>query len=660
MPRTPTILLLAVLLDLAATLPARADAVLCQRAIAKESAKHVQATMKALQRCEDRKTAGALALSTDCAAESGTAKLLAKADTRLRARVVQRCGGLDRTCGTPDDDALASIGWGSACPGFEDSSCTAAIADCSGVATCLACVGRAAVAQAVDLYYDALATSEFGSGSALNRCQRAIGAETARFFSARSKALQRCRDGRLKGRHTNDCPTPGDGKATAAIAKAEARKVSRICAACGGANAACGGGDDPAPADIGFVSSCPAVTVPDGPSCAGAVGTVGDIVGCVDCVTEFKGDCLDALAVPGLTSYPPECGPTTTTTTTATTTSTTTTTAGGSSCPPPPLVPLGTLTFTMGEATDPCSAPPFTGRVDDLAGNPRIDLGLGCLYVGGGAAALIPPVRLPDGGRSVLAVAGLSGLGGVSVTGSPGTGPADCTLGAGPGRHCINGKPGIDGQGTCSSDADCDGRTGACDSDANCFFGAPVPVPIAGLSVCIMNAVAGDVCGTANLLTNTTSVSANLSSRIYLTGDGISPCPQCVAGSCTAGARHGLPCSGGVGSANTTIECPPRPTQFFGRLDVNLSTLSTGSSTLAHPAGMFCPGQPTPGAFAGEASLVVETGAPLLSGGGLFDTTLAGTFCVPATGNETFDAIADLPGPGAVSVPGTIEVNLLP
>jgi hypothetical protein len=659
MTRMPTIFAIALLLDLGATLPARADAVLCQRAIAKESAKHVQATMKALQRCEDRKVAGALTPATNCAAEGGTATLLAKAETRLRARVAQRCGGLDRACGTPDDDALASIGWDGGCPGFEDSSCTAAITDCNGVATCLTCIGRAAVDQAVGLYYDALASSEFGTGSALNRCQRSIGAETARFFSARSKALQRCRDGRLKGRHGNDCPVPGDGKAAAAIAKAEARKVSRICAACGGANAACGGGDDPAPSAIGFVSSCPAVTVPDGPSCAGAIGAVGDIVTCVDCVTEFKGDCLDALAVAGLTSYPAECGPTTTTTTTATTTSTTSTTAPPA-CPPPPVVPLGTMTFTIGQAAASCSAGPFTGQVDDLAGVKRMDLGLGCLYVGGGVAGLIPPVRLPDGGRSVLAVAGLSGLGGVSVTSSPGTGPADCTLGAGPGRHCINGNLGIDGEGTCNSDADCGGRTGSCDLDANCFFGNPVPVPIGGLSVCIVDAVAQPVCGTANLVTNTTSVSASLSSRIYLTGDGVSPCPQCVAGTCTAGARQGMSCSGGVGSANTTIECPPRPTQFFGRLNVNLSTLSTGTSTLEDPDGFFCPGQPTPGAFAGEASRVVETGVPLLMGGGLFDTTLAGTFCVPGTGNETFDSIADLPGPGAVSVPGTIEVNLLP
>jgi hypothetical protein len=321
------------------------------------------------------------------------------------------------------------------------------------------------------------------------------------------------------------------------------------------------------------------------------------------------------------------------------------------------------MTFTIGSGTETCTfpaAPPFAGQVDDLAGVKREDLGLGCLYVGGGAGTLVPPLKLPDGGQSVLAVAGLGGLGEVTVTSSDGSGPADCTKGAGPGRHCLNGHPGTDTMGACTTDADCGGRIGACDLDANCFFGNPVPLPLGTISQCIMNAVAEDVCGSANLVANTTNVSAALSARIYATGNAASPCPQCVAGTCTAGQRQGMPCSGGVGSANTTIECPPRNIDFFARLSVDLSSLDTGTSTFEHPTGNFCPDQLSPGAFGGEASRITVTGAPLLSGGGLFDTTLAGTFCVPSTNNGVFDSIADIPGPGVVSVPGTIEVNLLP
>ncbi len=50
------------------------------------------------------------------------------------------------------------------------------------------------------------------------------------------------------------------------------------------------------------------MTVPGGPSCANpAVDTLDELVDCVNCVTEFKVDCLDALAAPLVKAYPPEC-----------------------------------------------------------------------------------------------------------------------------------------------------------------------------------------------------------------------------------------------------------------------------------------------------------------------------------------------------------------
>jgi hypothetical protein len=92
---------------------------------------------------------------------------------------------------------------------------------------------------------------------------------------------------------------------------------------------------------------------------------------------------------------------------------------------------------------------------------------------------------------------------------------------------------------------------------------------------------------------------------------------------------------------------------------VNLSSLASGTSVLSDPAGNLCSGQRTPGAFGGEARLVRESGAPLLSEG-IFAVTLGDAFCLPATGNEFLDASADLPGPGAISVPGTLAFDLLP
>jgi len=134
---------------------------------------------------------------------------------------------------------------------------------------------------------------------------------------------------------------------------------------------------------------------------------------------------------------------------------------------------------------------------------------------------------------------------------------------------------------------------------------------------------------------------------------------QCVAGLCSAGERAGLACSGGVGSAGTTVECPPSLARFVGRLPVALSPLTTAPTQLTSATGDFCPGQPIPGAFGAPASAIHEAGAPLLQElSNVFATTVAGVFCVPSTGNGLIDLVADVPGPGAVSVPGMAAVQL--
>ena len=350
------------------------------------------------------------------------------------------------------------------------------------------------------------------------------------------------------------------------------------------------------------------------------------------------------------------------TTSTSTSTSSTVTTTTLPACPPPAL-PVGSLSFTIAQGTTSCGGPgltpgpatPVSGEIDGTGGKIS-DLGLDCLYLGGGINGTVPGVTLPDASTAILDISGMSGLN-LTLSASNGTGPDNCTRGAGPGRHCANGSAGTGG-GACTSDADC-GQSHACVLDANCFFGAPAPVPAGPLSSCALNAIATDPCGSATL-GGAATLTVGLSSRFYLTGDAPSPCPRCVAGTCTAGARAGQSCSGGVGSKLTTRECPPSPAQFIGELPISLSPLSTGTSTLTNPTGFFCPGQKVPGAFGQTAATTIrETGSPLLGGGSLFSTTLAGNFCIPATGTPLIDNTVDLPGPGAVSVPGTISVCLL-
>jgi hypothetical protein len=116
--------------------------------------------------------------------------------------------------------------------------------------------------------------------------------------------------------------TPAE-KAAAAIAKAETKKQAKICKVCGGPLKACqtgfppavpgdGMADDFTPAQVGFPASCPAVTVPPGPStaavpCSATVTTLEDLIRCVDCVTEFKVDCIERAKVPGFGALPAEC-----------------------------------------------------------------------------------------------------------------------------------------------------------------------------------------------------------------------------------------------------------------------------------------------------------------------------------------------------------------
>ena len=92
----------------------------------------------------------------------------------------------------------------------------------------------------------------------------------------------------------------------------------------------------------------------------------------------------------------------------------------------------------------------------------------------------------------------------------------------------------------------------------------------------------------------------------------------------------------------------------------SLEILNPGTMESFTFDGFFCPGQKVPGAFGQTAARTIrETGSPLLGGPSLFSTTLAGNFCIPATGTPLIDNSVDLPGPGAISVPGTISVCLL-
>src|SRR5262249_7268213 len=96
-----------------------------------------------------------------------------------------------------------------------------------------------------------------------------------------------------------------------------------------------------------------------------------------------------------------------------------------------------------------------------------------------------------------------------------------------------------------------------------------------------------------------------------------------------------------------------------GPITVNLSPLTTTQTVSTTTDGNFCPGQGgppgSPGCFGKSACrTITENGTPAgpLTNGVGADVTLAYVFCISSTPNGLVNFAADLPGPGAVSLPG--------
>jgi len=312
------------------------------------------------------------------------------------------------------------------------------------------------------------------------------------------------------------------------------------------------------------------------------------------------------------------------TTTIATTTSTTTSTLL------PPLLPARVELASVAGTGD-------CGVVRDGSGATLGPLACGDLALGAGASTL-PPSSLPDGAVNQFQ------LGGCGLF-------LDCALlpvaTAGPGFDCT--------------------ATG-------CFFGPPVPIPNGGLTACAQSTFAAPGGGSTNLLTGATSANVQLGLHIYVTGNPTQPCPRCSAvgapgapgtGTCDRGARAGFGCSS-VNSQGLSKDCQPGGSDGsvdLGSINADLSPVTTGTSTLANPSGLFCPGQTSPGCFGDAACRSMQVtgtapGLPLLAAATPLPATLVSTFCVPATGNALIDGSADLPGPAAISLPGMIRARL--
>jgi len=182
----------------------------------------------------------------------------------------------------------------------------------------------------------------------------------------------------------------------------------------------------------------------------------------------------------------------------------------------------------------------------------------------------------------------------------------------------------------------------------------------------------------------------------------VQPCPVCNVrtNKCQGGPNDGLACtpadSATTDAYPTSHDCPPPPGNNLGALPINF-ILTTGTSTvtatdLPSQTNVFCgfcrsntgafrnPAtsctsdagctvapfthceQRNPGAFTGDdlARTITTVGSPatggLTVGGPAKSSTLSYPFCIPPTFNALVDVSADLPGPGAASLPGSVQL----
>jgi hypothetical protein len=240
-------------------------------------------------------------------------------------------------------------------------------------------------------------------------------------------------------------------------------------------------------------------------------------------------------------------------------------------------------------------------------------------------------------------------------------------------------------------------------------------------SHCMTFTLTQDASGTASCATGSMDMALSLTADIHLTGDaapavsGIQPCPICSAGSCIGGPNDGMTCtpaSSDLGDAYpTSHDCPPDPMLLLDPpppLDLVLSTDTVtwtatpatndagspsspqlrvfsgycrdddGTGQFQSPAkhcwengmavGTPCAGtfetceQRNTGAFGPNGGAVRTISVVGTSAGSLADNaphaaTLGSIFSVGPTLDGTVDSALDLPGPGAIALEGTVQVQ---
>jgi hypothetical protein len=196
----------------------------CRQTVAKESAKATQGIAKTLQKCSQGVLDGKV---TGPCPDTKSADSITKAKSKLQAAIVKACA-----------TSTGEFAFGR-CPnetGLTGSCGSILIKTKDDEGACLACLAEHNAKELFDsvIYGSAIAPAN----KTIGKCQSTTGKSVLGFYKAKSKALQKCHDGVLKGKIVGACP---DQKATDAIAKAESKKVASITKACCGPDKTCGG-----------------------------------------------------------------------------------------------------------------------------------------------------------------------------------------------------------------------------------------------------------------------------------------------------------------------------------------------------------------------------------------------------------------------------------
>jgi hypothetical protein len=355
------------------------------------------------------------------------------------------------------------------------------------------------------------------------------------------------------------------------------------------------------------------------------------------------------------------------------------------SCPPimTPIGPLGCFDFTTATGIGTC------GEVhNDTGGLGSLVKVLQCggLDVGGGASA-VAEGPTPDGATSRFCIVS---CGGNACTLGPSTtsGPTlDCSA---PG--CFFGPPlPIPNAGTTTCTLNTWNAPGGGTLDVAAGTTSNLSVPLDSQIFLTGNAL--HPCPLCK-------VSPGMVDDPVCAGTPESPCTgvcelPTAAGVNLGGPNEGLPCVS-TNSQGLSKDCPPggadvaggKPCNphdpaasqcifgvHLGVLGITLAPLATETVTWSDADGFFCPHQDPndqepgqldafPGCFGTTPSVdqtnlcrtITVHGSPagfLLPPGTVKPMTLAAVFCIPRTGSLLVDLAAALPGPGAVTLPGT-------